>query len=153
QDLDLRYTWINSPVLAWAEQDYIGRTDTDILGGPEGEQLMAVKRAVLESGVGTRTEAIVTFNSDKHYYDLTVEPMRDRTGAIQGVTCSATDITPMKRAAAEQGRLIEELAEAQRELLKRNLELEALHNEKTRWLGMATHDLRNPLSAILVNCE
>jgi PAS domain S-box-containing protein len=153
QDLRLRYTWINSPVLAWAEQDYIGRTDMDILGGPEGEQLMAIKKAVLENGVGTRTEPIVTFNGEKHYYDLTVEPLRDSTGAIQGVTCSATDITPMKRAAAERESMIEELAQAQRELMERNRELGALHDEKTRWLGMANHDLRNPLSGILANCE
>ena len=148
QDLKLRYTWINSPVLAWAEQDFLGRTDLDILGGPEGEQLMAIKRAVLETGLGSRTEPIVTFNGEKYYYDLTVEPMRDSTGAIEGITCSATDITPIKRAAVEREKMIEELAQAQRQLIERNRELEALHHEKTRWLGMANHDLRNPLSSI-----
>ena len=153
QDLELRYTWINSPVLAWAEQDYIGRTDIDVVGGRDGEQLMAIKRAVLENGVGSRTEPIVTFNGETHYYDLTVEPMRDSTGAIQGVTCSATDITPMKRAAAERENMIEELAQGQRKLMERNRELEVLYNERTRWLGMANHDLRNPLSGILANCE
>jgi signal transduction histidine kinase len=153
QDLELRYTWINSPVLAWAERGYIGRTDSEILGAREGDQLIAIKRAVLESGVGSRTSPIVTFNGEKHYYDLTVEPMKDSSGAIQGVMCAAMDITRMKRAAAERDRLIEELEEAQRELLKRNLELEVLHNEETRWLGMATHDLRNPLSGILGICE
>ena len=95
----------------------------------------------------------MTFNGERHYFDLTVEPMRDSSGTIQGVTCCVTDITPMKRAAAERERLIDELAQAERELLRRNLELEALNNEKTLWLGMANHDLRNPLSAILANCE
>src|SRR5947208_262021 len=77
QDRDLRYTWINSPVLAWAEQDSMGRTDREIVGGPEAEELMAIKRAVLDSGVRSRKEMGVTFNGEKHYYDLTVEPMRD----------------------------------------------------------------------------
>ena len=36
QDRELRYTWINSPVLSWAEQGYLGRTDADIVGGEEG---------------------------------------------------------------------------------------------------------------------
>ena len=73
-------------------------TDTDIISGQEGERLMAIKRAVLESGVGTRVEASVTFNGEKHYFDLTVEPQRDHAGSIQGGTCASTDITPMKRA-------------------------------------------------------
>jgi PAS domain-containing protein len=49
QDRDLRYTWINSPVLGWAEQDCMGRTDKEIVGGPDGDVLMAIKRAVLDS--------------------------------------------------------------------------------------------------------
>src|SRR5262245_20671889 len=32
QDLELRYTWINSPVLAWASQDCRGHTDAEIIG-------------------------------------------------------------------------------------------------------------------------
>jgi hypothetical protein len=36
---DLRYTWINSPVLAWAAQDLIGHTDIEVLGRDEGEHL------------------------------------------------------------------------------------------------------------------
>ncbi len=58
-DRDLRYTWINSPVLAWADQDYLGRTDTEIIGAPEGEELMAIKQGVLDSGVGRRVEVVV----------------------------------------------------------------------------------------------
>jgi signal transduction histidine kinase len=140
-------------VLAWAEHAYLGRTDKEIVDGPEGEELMALKRAVLDSGVGSRAETCVTFKGERHYYDLTVEPMRDSTGLIQGVTCCVTDITPMKRAAAERERLIDELSQTQRELLKKNLELEALYKQKTRWFGMASHDLGNPLCAILTNCE
>ena len=152
QDRELRYTWINSPVLDWAEQEYIGRTDADIVGGVEAERLTAIKRAVLESGVGTRVEVTVTFKGEARYFDLNVAPLRDDVGAIIGITCACTDITRMKRAAAERERLIEELGNAERELTKRNLELEALNKEKTQWLGMAAHDLRSPLSAIIANC-
>jgi PAS domain S-box-containing protein len=35
QDHQLRYTWVSAPVLAWAEQDYLGHTDTEIGGGEE----------------------------------------------------------------------------------------------------------------------
>jgi len=153
QDRELRYTWINSPVLGWADQDYLGRTDMEILGEADGHKLTAIKRAVLESGVGTRVETPVTFGGEVHYFDLNVAPMRGAAGDIQGITCACTDITAMKRAAAERERLIEELAITQRELSQRNLELEGLSKEKTDWLGIAAHDLRNPLSTIIVGCE
>ena len=143
QDLELRYTWINSAVLGWADQDYLGRTDMEILGEADGQRLTAIKRAVLESGVGTRVETTVTFRGEVHYFDLNVAPMRGDAGAIQGITCACTDITAIKRAAAERERLVEELANAQRELSQRNLELEGLNKEKTDWLGIAAHDLRN----------
>ena len=53
QDRELRYTWIDAPGLAWAEKDYLGRTDADIVGGEEGARLTAIKQGVLEDGVGT----------------------------------------------------------------------------------------------------
>ena len=56
QDRELRYTWINSPVLAWAEHDWMGRTDAEIVGGEEGARLTAIKQEVLRSGQGTRAE-------------------------------------------------------------------------------------------------
>lgn len=43
-----------------------------------------------------------------------------------------------------------ELANAQRQLIKSNLELEHLNAEKTRFLGMAAHDLRTPIGAIQI---
>ena len=132
QDLELRYTWINSPVLAWAAQDYIGKTDAEIVGGEDGAGLTAIKQGVLRDGIGTRTEVAVTFQGETHYYDLTVEPLRNDQGTVVGITCSATDVTPLKRAAVE---------------------LERLNELKTEVLGIVAHDLRNPISAILAITE
>ncbi len=132
QDHELRYNWINSPVLGWAAQDYVGHTDAEIVGGQEGDRLTAIKQGVVRSGIGTRAEATVTFQGETHYYDLTVEPLRDAHGVIAGVTCSAVDITPGKQAAVE---------------------LERLNQLKTEFLGMAAHDLRNPIGGILALAE
>lgn len=46
-------------------------------------------------------------------------------------------------------RLNNELANLQREMFKKNLELEKLNQQKNRILGMAAHDLRSPLGVIL----
>ena len=53
----------------------------------------------------------------------------------------------------ELTRLNNELANLQRELVKKNMELERLNEQKDRFLGMAAHDLRNPLGAILMYGE
>jgi PAS domain S-box-containing protein len=105
QDLDLRYTWINSPILEWARQDYLGRTDAEIVGGEEGARLMAIKQGVVQSGVGVRTEVTVNDLGEPHCFDLTVEPLRDAHGTIIGVTCASVDVTGRER-------LIEELRQA-----------------------------------------
>jgi len=128
QDLELRYTWINSPVLGWAVQDYFGKTDAEIVGGEEGNRLMAIKQRVLRSGIGSRTETTVTFQCEIHYFDLTVEPLRDALGVVVGVTCAAADVTPLKQA-----------------LVK----LENLNELKNEFLGIAAHDLRNPIGTNL----
>lgn len=49
----------------------------------------------------------------------------------------------------EISRLNNELVSMQRELAKKNAELEHLNQEKNRFLGMVAHDLRNPLQLIL----
>ena len=105
QDLQLRYTWINSPVLAWDRQDYVGKTDAEIVGDEEAARLTAIKQEVLRTGVGSRTEVSVAFEGLMHYFDLIVEPLREAGGTLLGLICSATDITSSKN-------LITELQEA-----------------------------------------
>ena len=106
QDQKLRYTWVNSPALAWGKKEYLGHTDAEIFGYKEGARLTAIKREVLHSGIGTRTETEVTFQGETHYLDLAVEPLRDVRGILLGLTSSATDITPIKKTLLERERLI-----------------------------------------------
>lgn len=50
----------------------------------------------------------------------------------------------------ELSRLNNELVTAQRELAKKNAELAKVNEQKNFFLGMAAHDLRNPLQAIML---
>jgi signal transduction histidine kinase len=93
---------------------------------------MAIKQRVLRSGIGSRTETTVTFQGEIHYFDLTVEPLRDALGVVIGVTCAAADVSPLKHT-----------------LLK----LEDLNGRKNELLGMAAHDLRNPIGTNLFLAE
>jgi len=53
----------------------------------------------------------------------------------------------------ELSRLNNELIDLQRELAKKNAELEHLNQQKNHFLGMAAHDLRNPLGVIMAFSE
>jgi PAS domain S-box-containing protein len=101
QDLQLRYTWINSPVLAWERQDYVGKTDAEIVGDGQAARLTAIKQEVLRTGTGSRSEVNVAFEGAIHYFDLIVEPLRDAGGTLLGLICSATDITSSKNLIAK----------------------------------------------------
>jgi PAS domain S-box-containing protein len=139
QDCELRYTWINSPVLAWANQDYLGRTDAELLGGEEGASLTAMKQEVLRSGRGARTEVEVTYQGETYYFDLVAEPLRDCEGTLLGLTCSATDITPIKKSLLEREGLIAKLQEALEEvkllsgLLSMCASCKKITNERGDW--------------------
>lgn len=50
-------------------------------------------------------------------------------------------------------RVNNELATLQREMVRKNVELEKLNEQKNRFLGIAAHDLRNPLGVILSYSE
>ena len=54
-----------------------------IVEGPEGARLTAIKREVLRTGVGTRTETKVICNGEPCYFVLVVEPLRDARGIVQ----------------------------------------------------------------------
>jgi PAS domain S-box-containing protein len=145
QDRELRYTWINSPVLAWAEREWLGRTDAEIIGGKEGARLTAIKQEVLHTGQGTRTETAVTFQGETHYFDLVVEPLRDAHGEVMGLTCSSSDITPTKTSLLEREDLIAKLQEALDEvnllsgLLSICASCKRIRNEREKWESLESY--------------
>ena len=95
-DLQLRYTWINSPHLTVAREDYLGRTDAEVFAGEEGARLTAIKEEVLHTGMDSHTEVSVTLRGERRYFDLVVEPFRNSEGKMLGLLCSAIDITSLK---------------------------------------------------------
>jgi signal transduction histidine kinase len=75
----------------------------------------------------------------------------DATPAAEGF--SASPQVPSRADAEgelydELSRLNNELVTAQRELIKRNVEMERLNEIQNRFIGIAAHDLRNPLQVI-----
>jgi PAS domain S-box-containing protein len=119
QDLDLRYTWVYPQHPEFPEQN-IGRSDSELAPGEDAQRIEALKRQVIESGVGLRQEIRVPLADGVHWYDLLVEPRRDAEGTVRGVAGVAVDITERKR--AEEARAF--LAEAT-DVLTSSLDYEA----------------------------
>jgi len=133
QDRDLRYRWVFPQHPEFPDHN-IGRTDDELMPAGEGEALTAIKRRVLDTGIGCREEITVTLPSDTRSYDLMVEPRRDGTGAIIGVSGVAVDITNRKR--------------TEQQLRDSEARLREADRHKDEFLAMLAHELRNPLAPI-----
>ena len=94
QDIDLRYTWIHNPRLGRTAEELIGRTAGELLPPHAADELDALKRLALDTGQTVNaTVAIATEDGGRIYLDMTVSPTRDAHGRIDGVLCTAVDVT------------------------------------------------------------
>lgn len=111
QDRTLRYTWVHNLKEGWTEREYLGKTDDEIFDPQDAARMTLIKRGVLETGKGTRQEITITLHGKTYYCDLTVEPMRDASGQITGITCACLDVTPQREIAEELRIAKEKLAQ------------------------------------------
>lgn len=86
QDKKLRYTWIYNSNAMFSVGLVIGKKDIDILNAEDAARLTAIKKQVLESGVGVRNEVSITTDGKPVHYNMTVDPLYDSTGVIIGIT-------------------------------------------------------------------
>jgi PAS domain S-box-containing protein len=98
QDRDLRYTWIHNPRLGLDPADILGKTDAELDPGAVIGTVDDAKRQVLNSGRGTRVEAVYRNGAEPIYFDVTMNPLRDEDGRVVGLTGAATDVSELKRA-------------------------------------------------------
>ena len=96
QDSDLRYTWVHNPHRGQSAEEMLGRTAAEVSATDAGDQSLELKRHVLESG--QTANAVVAADTGagaegRLYIDLTVSPTVDRQGKIDGILCTAVDVT------------------------------------------------------------
>jgi PAS domain S-box-containing protein len=96
-DRELRYTWIYNPAFGYASAQLLGKTDEEVNNPEDVSDLTALKRSVLDTGIGRRKEIALRYQGVNYYYDATVEPICDENGTVLGLTVAAMDITEKKR--------------------------------------------------------
>jgi PAS domain S-box-containing protein len=97
-DRELRYLWIYNPHPDFDASHVIGKRDDELEDSEGTRRLIQLKRRVLESGEGSREEIAFSRSDGVRYFDFVVDPARDASGAVIGVTSAALDVTERKRA-------------------------------------------------------
>ncbi len=109
-------------------------------GGVVGEQILIVAAGNGELAARIYDEMMRISNEQVNLLRAAIKQSADDRTAYADLESHLYD---------EISRLNNELVDLQRELAKRTAELERLNREKNYFLGMAAHDLRNPLHTIL----
>ncbi len=94
QDTDLRYTWIHNPRLGLSEAQILGHKAEELMPFEAVDELLALKRRALDTGrSASGTVAVPTGNEGRLFLDMTVSPTVDLHGEIDGILCTAVDVT------------------------------------------------------------
>lgn len=117
QDRDLRYISVSRAMFGLDPEQILGRTDADILPADTLPGLAEIKREVLEQGQPRDTELRIEDAGYIHWYDFHIEPLRDVTGAIVGLTCAAVDVTAAKEGESHLRLLLREISHRSKNLL------------------------------------
>ena len=79
--------------------------------------MISVKREVLASGEAKRAEVPLEDASEIRWHDLHIEPLRNETGDVVGLTCASVDVTERKEGEAHLRLLLRELTHRSKNLL------------------------------------
>ena len=112
QDRNLRYTWLAGPRGDDAAAGMLGRTDDELWSSPEQQAVVALKRRVLETGIPEDCEVSYILPERRALFALHIEPLIAADGSVDGVMCTAVDISRIRSLESEQRRLAEDLATA-----------------------------------------
>lgn len=130
QDCDLFYRWIENPPAAWVDADLIGRSDDAVFTDKQGQDVVAAKRAVLETGERKQIEVVAQRDDKTYWFDLFIERETGPDGSVKGILCFAVDITEKKRREHNMRELLMEVSHRSRNLLSIVQSL-ATHSLKT----------------------
>ncbi len=117
QDTDLRYTSLSKTLFGEPPERILGCTDQDLLPSDAAQAAVALKRDALNLGEPRNAELRVERGGNAFWYDLHIEPMRDVSGNLIGVTGAAIDITERKEGEAHLRLLMRELTHRSKNLL------------------------------------
>ncbi|UCD50910.1 MAG: PAS domain S-box protein [Phycisphaerales bacterium] len=120
---------------------FVGKTMWDLFPAEIADRQMAQIRKVLETGQGCNSIALSQVLGEKRWYNTTVEPLRDSTGAVASGLVIARDIHEFKMAQEE--------LDAYRERMIRTEQLASLGTLS----ATLAHELTQPLTVLRLSIQ
>ncbi|MBX7106318.1 MAG: PAS domain-containing protein [Gemmataceae bacterium] len=128
KDLAGRYVLANDAFRHMVGCDPVGKTAHDLFPADVADTLVALDAAVLKNQAPVESQVVIPHPDGPHTLLSIMFPIRDETGTITGLGGIRTDVTQLKRAEREAREAV-----AQRD----------------RFLAVLSHELRNPLAAVV----
>lgn len=128
KDLSGRYIVADEAFRRAVECDPIGKTPYELFPAETAAELEAGDDAVIRDGLDYQSEIVIPLADGHHTFLATKFAVRDETGRVIGIGGIKTDVTAIRQA--------------------ESLAREAV-GQRDRFLAMLSHELRNPLAAIL----
>lgn len=100
QDPELRYVWMRNAPDGFSAQDFIGKTDQEVLPPDVARIATEAKERAIASGEDVETELSIPFGSGpggKRYFELTSEPYYDEAGILRGVLSVSVETTETRK--------------------------------------------------------
>jgi PAS domain S-box-containing protein len=136
-DADLRYRYVNKTFEHWhglSADDVYGKSINDILSEPASGLIRANAAKAADEGIIT-FESSREFKGEGHFINSTLVPHLGRDKKMKGFFTIVTDITKLKK--------------RENKIRKQKDELARANATKDQFFALISHDLKNPLNAIL----
>ena len=139
KDVDSNYLSVNKPFLDYFsitdENDIIGKTALDIWDAENAQHFIEQDQAVMKSLELSSVEELLDFKHKVVWFEIFRAPIVGENGQLLGTTGIARDITSRKNA----DKVLQKAVEA----------AEAANEAKSRFLAIMSHEIRNPLNAVV----
>lgn len=148
-DVDGRYLRVNSRLAAMngrSPEDHVRRRASEVLG-EEGARMEAIVRQVAESGTAVGpVQAASGVAEHRRHFTRSYHPVRDASGRVTVVQVIVAEDTERWRAAERQAMLMAVERHAREHA-------EAASQAKSGFLASLSHEIRNPVNAIVGYAE
>ncbi|MFZ4707724.1 MAG: PAS domain S-box protein, partial [Bacteroidales bacterium] len=139
KDTESNYLTINKPFMEYFsitnENEILGKDALDIWDSETASHFIEEDRMVMENRELSSVEELVDFKHKSVWFEIFRAPIIDENGQVLGTTGIARDITSRKIA----DKALQQAVDA----------AEAANEAKSKFLAIMSHEIRNPLNAVV----